>query len=95
MNSYLSDLFGSVLHPLVSQSIIRCCSHPLKSTVEQQLEDVEPDLPEDKAKSLLAIGKTITYENYIPLWKSILSVISLKVRCPFPHHPSIDAMQFL
>ena len=64
----------------VSQAIIRCCSHPLKSTVEQQLEDVEPDVSEEKAKSLLAIGKTITYENYIPLWKSIMSVTSLKVR---------------
>jgi DNA-dependent protein kinase catalytic subunit len=63
---------------LVSQAIIRCCSHPLKSTVEQQLENLEPDLPEDKAKSLLSIGKTITYENYIPLWRAILSVTSLK-----------------
>ncbi len=63
---------------LVNQAIIRCCSHPLKSTVEQQLEDVEPDLSEEKAKSLLSIGKTITYENYIPLWKTVLSVTSLK-----------------
>ncbi|CAF0848203.1 unnamed protein product, partial [Adineta ricciae] len=63
---------------IVSQAIIRCCSHPLKSTVEQQLEDVEPDLPGDKAKSLIAIGKTITYENYIPLWKTVLNVTSLK-----------------
>ncbi|CAF4572133.1 unnamed protein product, partial [Rotaria magnacalcarata] len=63
---------------IVNQAIIRCCSHPLKSTVEQQLEDVEPDLPEEQAKSLLAIGKTITYENYIPLWKTILNVTSLK-----------------
>ncbi|CAF3651048.1 unnamed protein product [Rotaria socialis] len=63
---------------IVNQAIIRCCSHPLKSTVEQQLEDVEPDLPEEQAKSLLAIGKTITYENYIPLWKIILNVTSLK-----------------
>lgn len=63
---------------LVSQAIIRCCSHALKSTVEQQLEDVEPDLADEKAKSLLAIGKTITYENYIPLWKAILNVTSLK-----------------
>lgn len=46
--------------------------------MEQKLEDVEPDLPDEQAKSLLAIGKTITYENYIPLWKNILSVTSLK-----------------
>lgn len=63
---------------LVSQAIIRCCSHPLKSTVEQQLGDVEPDLSDERTKTLLSIGKTITYENYIPLWKSILSVTSLK-----------------
>ena len=50
----------------------------MKATVEQQLDDVEPDISEEKAKSLLSIGKTITYENYIPLWKSILSVTSLK-----------------
>ncbi len=29
-------------------------------------------------KSLLSIGKTITYENSIPLWKIILNVTSLK-----------------
>ncbi|CAF1029633.1 unnamed protein product [Rotaria sordida] len=63
---------------IVTQALIRCCSHPLKSTVEQQLENYEPDISEDKFKSLLSIGKTITYENYLPLWKSILSVTSLK-----------------
>ena len=63
---------------IVSQAIIRCCSHPLKSAVEQQLEDVEPDLADEKSKSLLAIGKTITYENYIPLWKTVLNVTALK-----------------
>ncbi|CAF1236923.1 unnamed protein product [Rotaria sordida] len=63
---------------IVSQAIIRCCSHPLKSTVEQQIENIEPDVSDEQAKSLLAIGKTITYENYIPLWKTILNVTSLK-----------------
>ena len=42
------------------------------------MEDVEPDLADEKTKTLLAIGKTITYENYIPLWKSVLNVTSLK-----------------
>ena len=65
---------------LVTQALIRCCSHLLKSTVEQQLEDFEPDIPQDKVKSLLSIGKTITYQNYMPLWKAILSVTSLKVK---------------
>jgi hypothetical protein len=50
----------------------------LKSTVEQQLENYEPELSEDDTKSLLSIGKTITYENYLPLWRNILSVTSLK-----------------
>jgi hypothetical protein len=50
----------------------------LKSTVEQQLENYEPDLSDDDAKSLLSIGKTITYENYLPLWRTILNVTSLK-----------------
>lgn len=63
----------------VSQALIRCCSHPLKSSVEQQLEDDEPDPFDDKAKALLSIGKTITYENYIPLWKTVLNVTALKV----------------
>ncbi|CAF4489847.1 unnamed protein product, partial [Rotaria magnacalcarata] len=61
-----------------TQALIRCCSHPLKSTVEEELENYEPNVSEDKLKSLLSIGKTITYENYLPLWKSLLSVISLK-----------------
>lgn len=68
------------LSRIVSQALIRCCSHPLKSTVEQQLEDVEPNLPDEKGKALLSIGKTITYENYLPLWKNILAVTSLKVK---------------
>lgn len=59
----------------VTQTLIRCCSHPLKSFVEQQNEDYEID-----SKSLLSIGKTITYENYLPLWKSILAVTSTKVK---------------
>lgn len=42
------------------------------------MEDVEPDLGDEKTKTLLSIGKTITYENYIPLWKSVLNVTSLK-----------------
>jgi hypothetical protein len=50
----------------------------LKSTVEQQLENYEPDLSDNDAKSLLSIGKTITYENYLPLWRTILNVTSLK-----------------
>ncbi len=50
----------------------------MKSTVEQQLENYEPDLSDDDAKSLLSIGKTITYENYLPLWRTILNVTSLK-----------------
>jgi len=50
----------------------------LKSTVEQQLENYEPDPSEVDTKSLLSIGKTITYENYLPLWKTILNVTSLK-----------------
>lgn len=64
---------------LVTQTLIRCCSHPLKSTVEQELENYEPEIPEEKAKSLLSIGRTITYENYLPLWRSILSVTTSKV----------------
>jgi len=66
------------LFSLVTQALIRCCSHPLKSTVEQQLENYEPDITEENTKSLLSIGKTITYENYLPLWKTILNVTSLK-----------------
>ncbi|CAM4805641.1 unnamed protein product [Rotaria magnacalcarata] len=66
------------LSRIVTQALIRCCSHPLKSTVEEELENYEPNVSEDKLKSLLSIGKTITYENYLPLWKSLLSVISLK-----------------
>ncbi|UJR22353.1 hypothetical protein I4U23_025415 [Adineta vaga] len=66
------------LSRIVTQALIRCCSHPLKSTVEQQLETYEPDPSDDNVKSLLSIGKTITYENYLPLWKSILSVTTLK-----------------
>jgi hypothetical protein len=50
----------------------------LKSTVEQELENYEPDPSEVDTKSLLSIGKTITYENYLPLWKTILNVTSLK-----------------
>ena len=83
----------------------------MKSTVEQQLEDYEPDISEEKAKSLLSIGKTITYVNYLPLWKSILSVTSLKViqifhRCfvflsfllkefDTPTHPIFDRQNML
>jgi len=66
------------LFSLVTQALIRCCSHPLKSTVEQQLENYEPNISEENTQSLLSIGKTITYENYLPLWKTILNVISLK-----------------
>jgi hypothetical protein len=55
-------LFFSVI-----QALIRCCSYPLKSTVEQELENYEPDLSEEKSKSLLSISKMITYENYLPL----------------------------
>ena len=47
--------------------------------MEQQLEDDEPDPSDDKTKALLSIGKTITYENYIPLWKTVLNVTALKV----------------
>ena len=79
---------------LVSQAIIRCCSHPLKSTVEQQLEDVEPDISDEKSKSLLAIGKTITYENYIPLWKTVLNVTSLK-EFDTPTYPIFDRQNML
>ncbi len=50
----------------------------MKSTVEQELENYEPDPSEVDTKSLLSIGKTITYENYLPLWKTILNVTSLK-----------------
>ena len=76
MNFFFND--PKLFYILVSQAIIRCCSHPLKSTVEEQIENVEPDISEEQAKSLLSIGKTITYENYIPLWKAILNVTSLK-----------------
>lgn len=79
---------------IVSQAIIRCCSHPLKSTVEQQLEDVEPDLADEKSKALLAIGKTITYENYIPLWKTVLNVTSLK-EFDTTTHPIFDRQNML
>ncbi|CAF4616828.1 unnamed protein product [Rotaria magnacalcarata] len=64
----------------VTQALVRCRSHPLESIVEQQLEDIEPDISVEKAKARLSIGKTITYEHYIPLWKSILSVTSLKLK---------------
>ncbi len=75
-SSYLLFLILPIF--IVTQALIRCCSHPLKSTVEQQLENYEPELSEDDTKSLLSIGKTITYENYLPLWRNILSVTSLK-----------------
>ncbi|CAF1189299.1 unnamed protein product, partial [Adineta ricciae] len=68
------NAYKPFLSRIVTQALIRCCSHPLKSTVEQQLENYEPDPSDDTVKSLLSIGKTITYENYIPLWKSLLSV---------------------
>ncbi len=76
----MSFLFSSSIEfsSSVTQALIRCCSHPLKSTVEQQLENYEPDIFEENTKSLLSIGKTITYENYLPLWKTILNVTSLK-----------------
>ncbi len=76
----MSFLFSSSIEfsSSVTQALIRCCSHPLKSTVEQQLENYEPDISEENTKSLLSIGKTITYENYLPLWKTILNVTSLK-----------------
>ena len=79
VRSSLLHLKTTVFLRTVTQALIRCCSHPLKSTVEEQLEDYEPVLPAEKANALLAIGKTITYENYLPLWKSILNVTSLKV----------------
>ena len=47
------------LSRIVTQSLIRCCSHPLKSLVEQQLENYEPDISDDKAKSL-----TFNWKNY-------------------------------
>lgn len=62
----------------VTQALIRCCSHPLKSIVEQQIENYEPNLSEEDAQALLSIGKTITYENYLPLWRTILNVKSMK-----------------
>ncbi|CAF3199552.1 unnamed protein product [Rotaria sp. Silwood2] len=35
-------------------ALIRCCcSHPLKSTVEKQLENYEADISEENTKSLL------------------------------------------
>ncbi|CAF1116795.1 unnamed protein product [Rotaria sordida] len=48
-------------------ALIRCCPHPLKSTVEKQLKNYEADISEENTKSLLSIAKTITYENSIPL----------------------------
>lgn len=62
----------------MTQALIRCCSHPLKSIVEQQIENYEPTLGEEDTQSLLSIGKTITYENYLPLWKTILNVTTMK-----------------
>lgn len=46
--------------------------------MEQQIENYEPNVSEDDAQSLLSIGKTITYENYLPLWKTILNVTTMK-----------------
>ena len=68
----------NILSYSVTQALIRCCSHPLKSIVEQQIENYEPTLAEEDAQSLLSIGKTITYENYLPLWKTILNVTTMK-----------------
>ncbi|CAF4693443.1 unnamed protein product, partial [Rotaria socialis] len=34
------------LYRIVNQKLIRCCSHPLKPTVEQKVENYEPDLSE-------------------------------------------------
>ena len=62
----------------VTQALIRCCSHPLKSIVEQQIENYEPNLSGEDAQALLSIGKTITYENYLPLWRTILNVTTMK-----------------
>jgi hypothetical protein len=58
--------------------LIHCYSNPLNSTVEQELENYEPNLSEEKSESRLSIGKTIAYENYLPLWKTILNVATLK-----------------
>lgn len=77
---------------LVTQALIRCCSHPLKSTVEQQLETYEPDQSDEKTKSLLSIGKMITYENYLPLWKTILNVTCSK---EFESYPLFDRQNML
>lgn len=46
--------------------------------MEQQIENYEPTLGEEDTQSLLSIGKTITYENYLPLWKTILNVTTMK-----------------
>ncbi|CAF0820994.1 unnamed protein product [Rotaria sordida] len=35
-------------------------------------------LSEENSKSVLSISKTIAYENYLPLWKTILNVTTLK-----------------
>ncbi|CAF1265723.1 unnamed protein product [Rotaria sordida] len=50
----------------------------MEDHVKEQSQHFEPDLSIEKAKSVLYIHKAITYENYNPLWKSILSVTSLK-----------------
>ena len=64
----------------------------MKSTVEQQLETYEPDSSDEKTKSLLSIGKTITYENYLSLWKTILNVTILK---EFESYPIFDRQNML
>ena len=42
------------------------------------LSHAHPHISKEDAKSIVSIGKTITYENYLPLWKTILNVTSLK-----------------
>ncbi|CAF3400071.1 unnamed protein product [Rotaria sp. Silwood2] len=70
--------FSSFCFFQLQRALIHCCSNPLKSTIEQELENYELDLSEEKSKSLLSIGKMIAYENYLPLWKTILNVTTLK-----------------
>ncbi|CAF1265556.1 unnamed protein product [Rotaria sordida] len=50
----------------------------MEDHVKEQSQHFEPDLSIEKAESVLYIHKAITYKNYNPLWKSILSVTSLK-----------------
>lgn len=83
------------LFRIVTQSLIRCFSHPLKSTVEQQIQDYQNvNVTEENRPKILSIGRPITFENYLPLWKSVLNVTSIK-ELDTPNFPLDNRTNFL